>query len=193
MSTSSRHAIIPGSLASNRIHLVRETRIMLGADLAILYGISNFNLHKAVSRNRDRFLRDFMFRLTVKEHVLFDIPIWNSKTSPKRRRQVPALHFYRARRGHALQRTAQRTRTPSQHRHHASVCGVAPRGCNERRVAQEDRTVGTSLRCEIRSRFRCHQTNAGAASEAKIRDRISLGSETVTSRVEPVANTRSGC
>jgi ORF6N domain len=66
MSASSRHAIIPGSLASNRIPLVRETRTMLGADLAILYGISNFNLNKAVSRNRDRFPRDFMFRLTAK-------------------------------------------------------------------------------------------------------------------------------
>jgi hypothetical protein len=70
MSISSRHAIIPGSLASNRIHLVHETRIMFGADLAILYGISNFNLNKAVSRNRDWFPRDFMFRLTAKEHVL---------------------------------------------------------------------------------------------------------------------------
>jgi len=70
MGTSIRHAIIPGSLASNRIYLVRETRIMLGTDLAILYGISNSNLNKAVSRNRDRFPRDFMFRLTAKEHVL---------------------------------------------------------------------------------------------------------------------------
>jgi hypothetical protein len=42
---------------------------MLGADLAILYGISNSNLNKAVGRNRDRFPRDFMFRLTAKEHV----------------------------------------------------------------------------------------------------------------------------
>ena len=70
MGTSSRHAIIPGSLAANRIYLVRETRIMLGTDLAILYGISNSNLNKAVSRNRDRFPRDFMFRLTAQEHVL---------------------------------------------------------------------------------------------------------------------------
>jgi hypothetical protein len=43
---------------------------MLGADLAILYGISTSNLNKAVSRNPDRFLRDFMFRLTAKEHAL---------------------------------------------------------------------------------------------------------------------------
>jgi hypothetical protein len=83
MSTSSRQAIIPGSLASNRIHLVRETRIMLGADLAILYGISNFNLNKAVSRNRDRFPRDFMFRLTAKEHVLL---IFQSGIAKPRRR-----------------------------------------------------------------------------------------------------------
>ena len=56
---------------------------MLGADLAILYGISNFNLNKAVSRNRDRFPRDFMFRLTAKEHVLL---IFQSGIAKPRRR-----------------------------------------------------------------------------------------------------------
>jgi hypothetical protein len=56
---------------------------MLGADLAILYGISNFNLNKAVSRNRDRFPRDFMFRLTAKEHVLL---LFQSRIAKPRRR-----------------------------------------------------------------------------------------------------------
>ena len=70
MRISRSHAIVPGSLVSNRIHLVHETRVMLGADLAVLYGISTSNLNKAVSRNRARFPRDFMFRLTAKEHAL---------------------------------------------------------------------------------------------------------------------------
>src|SRR5260370_17969568 len=70
MINSRRQAIVIGALVSNRIHLIRETRVMLGADLAILYGISTSNLNKAVSRNLDRFPRDFMFRLTAKEHAL---------------------------------------------------------------------------------------------------------------------------
>jgi ORF6N domain len=53
---------------------------MLGADLAILYGISTSNLNKEVSRNRDRFPRDFMFRLTGKEHALL---IFQSGTSKR--------------------------------------------------------------------------------------------------------------
>lgn len=70
MRTSARPAIVAGSLVSSRIHLVRETRVMLSADLAILYGINTSNLNKAITRNRDRFPRDFMFRLTAKEHTL---------------------------------------------------------------------------------------------------------------------------
>jgi hypothetical protein len=51
MRTNRSHAIISGAPVSNRIHLIRETRVMLGADLAILYGIGTSNLNKAVSRN----------------------------------------------------------------------------------------------------------------------------------------------
>jgi hypothetical protein len=64
----SRHQdIIPSSSVSNKIHLIRETRVMLGADLAILYGIGTSHLNQAVSRNRSRFPNDFMFRLTPQE------------------------------------------------------------------------------------------------------------------------------
>ena len=40
---------------------------MLDRDLAQLYGVTTFNLNKAVTRNLDRFPRDFMVRLTSKE------------------------------------------------------------------------------------------------------------------------------
>ena len=49
------------------ILLIRGHRVMLDADLARLYGVSTKALNQAVKRNRDRFPKDFMFRLTQKE------------------------------------------------------------------------------------------------------------------------------
>ena len=40
---------------------------MLDADLAELYGVSTGRFNEQVRRNRDRFLGDFMFRLTNQE------------------------------------------------------------------------------------------------------------------------------
>jgi hypothetical protein len=67
MRISRRQDIIPSSSVSNKIQLIRETRVMLGADLAILYGIGTSHLNQAVRRNRSRFPNDFMFRLTPQE------------------------------------------------------------------------------------------------------------------------------
>lgn len=50
-----------------RIHVIRGERVMLDADLAALYGVDTRTLNQAVSRNRNRFPGDFMFRLTVEE------------------------------------------------------------------------------------------------------------------------------
>lgn len=46
---------------------IRGQRVMLDADLAVLYGVSTRVLNQAVKRNRDRFPEDFMFRLTAAE------------------------------------------------------------------------------------------------------------------------------
>ena len=46
---------------------IRECRVMLDADLAVLYGVSTGNLNKAVQRNVDRFPEDFMFQLSAEE------------------------------------------------------------------------------------------------------------------------------
>jgi len=61
-----------------RIHLIRGQKIMLDKDLADLYDVSTSNLNKAVSRNRLRFPKDFMFQLTSKE---FKNLIFQSGTS----------------------------------------------------------------------------------------------------------------
>jgi len=50
-----------------RIFTIRGCKVMLDRDLASLYGITTFNLNKAVTRNIKRFPEDFMFRLNKEE------------------------------------------------------------------------------------------------------------------------------
>ena len=58
---------ISTEVISNQILFIRGEKVMLDRDLARLYGVTTFNLNKAVSRNLDRFPEDFMFRLDKKE------------------------------------------------------------------------------------------------------------------------------
>lgn len=67
MASSAARAIIPSTLISSKIYLIRASRVMLDADLASLYGVSTSHLNRAVLRNRDRFPLDFMFRLSSRE------------------------------------------------------------------------------------------------------------------------------
>lgn len=52
---------------NNRIYEIRGHKVMLDRDLAELYQISTGNLNKAVTRNIDRFPKDFMFQLSKEE------------------------------------------------------------------------------------------------------------------------------
>lgn len=49
------------------IYWLRDQRVMLGPDLAGLYGVKPKALYQAVRRNSERFPRDFMFQLTWEE------------------------------------------------------------------------------------------------------------------------------
>jgi hypothetical protein len=55
------------SLAAAKIRLIRNARVILDVDIAALYGIATSHLNRAVTRNRERFPKDFMFRLTSRE------------------------------------------------------------------------------------------------------------------------------
>ena len=48
-------SIIPVERIENSILLIRGEKVMLDADLAILYGVSTKRLNEQVKRNRDRF------------------------------------------------------------------------------------------------------------------------------------------
>ena len=52
---------------TKRIYHIRGQKVMLDRDLAELYGVKTKALKQAVSRNIDRFPKDFMFVLTNQE------------------------------------------------------------------------------------------------------------------------------
>ena len=60
-------SLVPVERIEKAILLIRGQKVMLDSDLATLYGVTTFNLNKAVKRNLDRFPADFMFQLTVDE------------------------------------------------------------------------------------------------------------------------------
>jgi len=60
-------SLIPVAKIESLILRIRGQNVILDKDLAALYGVTTFNLNKAVTRNIERFPDDFMFRLTRKE------------------------------------------------------------------------------------------------------------------------------
>jgi hypothetical protein len=55
---------------TQRIFEIRGQRVMLDADLAVLYGVETGALVRAVKRNFDRFPEDFIFQLSRDEWTL---------------------------------------------------------------------------------------------------------------------------
>ena len=71
--------LVPSERIERSILLIRGHKVMLDADLADLYGVTTFNLNKAVKRNMDRFPADFMFQLTADEARALRFQIGMSK------------------------------------------------------------------------------------------------------------------
>jgi len=62
--TKKQVSLIPQGRIENNIIVLRNKKIMLDSDLAILYGVETKILKRAVKRNIERFPEDFMFELT---------------------------------------------------------------------------------------------------------------------------------
>jgi phage regulator Rha-like protein len=60
------------------IRIVRGQRVMLDADLALIYGVPTKALNLAVKRNAKRFPADFRFRLSIRE---LDVLRFQNETS----------------------------------------------------------------------------------------------------------------
>ncbi|MBP6504215.1 MAG: ORF6N domain-containing protein [Rhodoferax sp.] len=66
--SSSPLAALPGQQSlAQLVHLVRGEKVLLDADLSMLYGVETGALNRAVKRNVDRFPADFMFQLSAPE------------------------------------------------------------------------------------------------------------------------------
>jgi ORF6N domain len=66
-SRSSSHGSLILPRIESRILVVREHKVIIDADLALLYGVNTRTLNQAVKRNAERFPMDFMFVLTPAE------------------------------------------------------------------------------------------------------------------------------
>jgi hypothetical protein len=76
-------SVVHAGQIDSKIFNIRGHRVMLDSDLAELYGVTTFNLNKAVKRNMGRFPKDFMFQLTEEEAASLRFQIGMSK--PKSR------------------------------------------------------------------------------------------------------------
>jgi hypothetical protein len=62
-------AITPIVPITQSIVVLRGQRVLLDAELALLYGVTTKRLNEQVRRNRKRFPDDFLFELTAKEFM----------------------------------------------------------------------------------------------------------------------------
>ncbi|TDQ10159.1 ORF6N domain-containing protein [Pedobacter metabolipauper] len=58
---------VPDEIVMNKIYKIRDQKVMLDRDLAVLYGVETKVLKQAVRRNRLRFPEDFMFEMSSEE------------------------------------------------------------------------------------------------------------------------------
>lgn len=74
---------------ATKILFLRGEKVLLDADLALLYGVETRVLNQAVKRNVDRFPADFMFELTREEFNSLMSQIVISKPGRGGRRKLP--------------------------------------------------------------------------------------------------------
>lgn len=69
MTRNKQTALMPVERISQSILILRGQRVLLDANLAVLYGVPTGALIQAVKRNLKRFPEDFMFQLTADEQA----------------------------------------------------------------------------------------------------------------------------
>ena len=82
-------SLIPGESVINKILVIRNQKVILDRDLAVLYNVETRVLKQAVRRNIRRFPKDFMFELTNKEFIDWRSQVVMSKSDKKGLRHRP--------------------------------------------------------------------------------------------------------
>ena len=86
---SSSHILVPAETITDKIFLIRGQKVMLDADLALLYGVSTRRLNEQIRRNRGRFPEDFAFVLTPEEFANLMSQFATSSSGWGGRRKLP--------------------------------------------------------------------------------------------------------
>jgi len=81
--------IIQDDVLINKIHVIREQKVMLDSDLAELYGVETKRINEQIRRNIARFPEDFMFQLTEEEFESLRSQIATSKIGRGGRTYLP--------------------------------------------------------------------------------------------------------
>lgn len=84
-------ALVPVEHIAQSILILRGHRVLLDADLAVLYGVTTARLNQQVRRNLERFPADFMFQLTAGEHAGLMLQSATSKPGRGGRRKLPLV------------------------------------------------------------------------------------------------------
>lgn len=63
-----KEVIIPNEVISSKIYFIRNQKVMLDRDLAMLYEVETRKLNQQIKRNSARFPENFMFQLTEIEY-----------------------------------------------------------------------------------------------------------------------------
>lgn len=82
-------SIVPVEQVQAKILMVRGQRVILDADLAMLYGVTTSRLNEQVKRNVERFPADFAFRLNRHEFDGLISQIATSNVGRGGRRKLP--------------------------------------------------------------------------------------------------------
>lgn len=72
-----------------KIYLIRGQKVMLDRDLAVLYGVETRTLNQAVTRHKERFPDDFMFKLDNRELYHLKSQSVTSSSAHGGRRKIP--------------------------------------------------------------------------------------------------------
>ena len=82
-------AIVLVERAEGKILLIRDQKVILDSDLALLYGATTRRLNEQVKRNIERFPDDFMFQLTKEEFANLKSQFATSSSGWGGRRKLP--------------------------------------------------------------------------------------------------------
>jgi S-adenosylmethionine synthetase len=86
---SDKISVIPDDTVINKIYFIRNQKVMIDRDLAMLYGVETKRLKEQVKRNIVRFPNDFMFVLSKEEFENWRSQIATSNSDKMSLRYAP--------------------------------------------------------------------------------------------------------